>query len=262
MPEPAELEVMLSALSDRIDWPPTPQLQPSATVTRRAAVALPRPRFNARWAMAAVAVLVILATLLAYTPTRTAIADWLNLHINVRRTTALPTPSPLPSGTLGSNLGLGTQTTVDGAQGQVTWHVLVPGGLGPPDAVYIQLPPDGASGGEVSLVYASTSGIPLSPETGVAVLVTEARGRVNEQFFGKTLNNATTIETVTVNGHQGWWISGQPHNFVFIDADGNPRYETLRLATNTLVIDDGGTIVRIEGRMTKAQALQLAGSLA
>lgn len=260
MPEPVELEAMLSGLVGRIDWPETPQLR--AVISRRAAALPLRPRFQTRWAMAAVAMLVILATLLAYTPTRTAIADWVNLHINVRRTNALPTPSPLPSGTVGSNLGLGTQTTLDDAQGNVKWHVLVPGQLGTPDAVYLLLPPDGASGGEVSLVYAAPAGIPISTETGVGVLVTEARGQVNEQFFGKTLNDATTIEPVTVNGHQGWWISGQPHNFVFIDSDGSPRYETLRLATNTLVIDDGGTIVRIEGHMTRSQALEIAGTLA
>ena len=260
MPEPAELETMLAALAARIDWPATPQLK--VVIPRRAAVLPLRPRFRARWAMAAVAVLVILATLLAYTPTRTAIADWVNLHINIRRTTALPTPSPLPSGTLGSNLGLGTQTTLDGAQAHVQWHVLVPSQLGTPDAVYLLLPPDGASGGEVSLVYGTSSGIPVSSETGVAVLVTEARGSVNERFFDKTLSEGTTIEQVTVNGHQGWWISGQPHVFVFIDSDGAPRFETLRLATNTLVIDDGGTIVRIEGHMTEAQALQIAGTLA
>jgi len=260
MPEPAELEAMLSELAGRIDWPATPQLK--VVIPHRAAVLPLRPHFQARWAMAAVAVLVILATLLAYTPTRTAIADWLNLHINIRRTSALPTPSPLPSGTLGSNLGLGTHTTLNGAQANVKWHVLVPGQLGPPDAVYLQLPPDGPSGGEVSLVYASSPGTPVSTETGVAVLVTEARGRVNEQFFGKMLNDATTIEQVTVNGHPGWWISGQPHDFVFIASDGSARYETLRLATNTLVIDDAGTIVRIEGHMTKAQALKIAGTLA
>jgi hypothetical protein len=95
----------------------------------------------------------------------------------------------------------------------------------------------------------------------VSVLVTEARGTVNEQFFGKLLGPGTTLETVSVNGHAGWWISGQPNGFVFADADGNPYTETLRLATNTLIFDDNGTIVRIEGDMTKAQALQIAGSL-
>jgi hypothetical protein len=261
MPEPAELEAMLSDLAGRIDWPATPQL--NVVIPRRAAVVLPfRPRFQTRWAMAAVAVLVILATLLAYTPTRTAIADWLNLHINIRRTTALPTPSPLPSGTLGSNLGLGTQATLDTAQSKVAWQVLVPGQLGTPDAVYLKLPPDGPTGGEVSLVYAPRPAIAVASQTGVGVLITEARGSVNEQFFDKAVGPDTTIEEVTVNGHRGWWISGEPHAFVFVDTHGDPQYETLRLATNTLVIDDGGTIVRIEGHMTKSQALQIAGTLA
>jgi hypothetical protein len=69
------------------------------------------------------------------------------------------------------------------------------------------------------------------------------------------------MEQVTVNGHPGYWISGKPHDFFFIDADGNTRDETLRLATNTLLIDDNGTVIRIEGDMTKAQALELAASL-
>ncbi len=260
MPEPAELEAMLSALAGRVDWPATPQLK--VVIPRRAAMAPLRLRFQARWAMAAVAVLVILATLLAYTPTRTAIADWLNLHINVRRTTALPTPSPLPSGTLGSNLGLGTQTTLDGAQAKVKWHVLVPGQLGTPDAVYLLMPPAGPSQGEVTLVYGPRPGIATANETGVGVLVTEARGSVNEQFFEKTAGPDTTIEPVSVDGHDGWWISGKPHMFVFVDSNNEPRFETLRLATNTLVIDDGGTVVRIEGHMTKEQALQIAETLA
>ncbi len=44
------------------------------------------------------------------------------------------------------------------------------------------------------------------------------------------------------------------------DAAGNPYTATLRLATNTLIFDNNGTIVRIEGDMTKAQALQIAAS--
>ncbi len=255
----AELEEQLAAMAGSIEWPPTPRLS-------LAAASKPGPARRAwaqpRWAVAAVAVLAIVATLLAYTPTRIAIADWVNLHINLRHTTALPTPSPLPSGTLGSNLGLGTRTTLEAAQKAVRWQVLVPAQLGQPDAVYLLMPPVGPSQGEVTLVYGPRPDIATASETGVGVLVTEARGSVNEQFFEKTASPDTTIEPVSVEGHDGWWISGKPHMFVFVDSNNEPRFETLRLATNTLVIDDGGTIVRIEGHMTKAQALQIAGTLA
>ncbi|TMF02265.1 MAG: hypothetical protein E6I39_01220 [Chloroflexi bacterium] len=255
----ADLEEQLAALAAGIEWPPTPRLSLAiARKTQPARSAWSRPR----WALAAVAVLTIVATLLAYTPTRTAIADWVNLHINLRHTTALPTPSPLPSGTLGSNLGLGTRTTLEAAQRTVRWQVLVPAQLGPPDAVYLLMPPAGPSQGEVTLVYGPRQGIATASETGVGVLVTEARGSVNEQFFEKTAGPDTTVESVSVEGHDGWWISGKPHMFVFVDSNNEPRFETLRLATNTLVIDDAGTIVRIEGHMTKEQALQVAGTLA
>src|SRR5438270_500599 len=93
------------------------------------------------------------------------------------------------------------------------------------------------------------------------VLVTEARGQTNEIYFQKMLGGDATIEPVTVKGHSGYWIAGRPHNFAFTDADGNVYSDTLRLATNTLIFDDSGMIVRIEGDMTKSQALQIAASL-
>ncbi len=257
MPEPRELEARLSNLERGLQWPPTPDM--AAGVRRR--IELRRPWYGSRWALAAVVVIVVLAALLAYTPTRTAIADWVNLHTSIKLTTTLPTPSPLPPGPLGKRLGLGSQTTLSAARAGVSWHVLVPGSLGQPNEVYLQNSTDAPSQGEVTLVYSARPGIPESGQTGVSVLVTEARGRVDESFFGKTVGPGTTIEPVTVNGHQGWWISGQPHVFFFDDGAGSGRMETLRLATNTLILDDGGTIVRIEGDLTRQQAMDIAASL-
>jgi len=259
MAEPFDLEPQLTGLVADLAWPPTPDLR---AAVRRSIMMPRRPWYGSRWALAAVAVIVIVAALLTYPPTRTAIADWVNLHTSINRTTTLPTPSPLPPGPLGSRLGLGGPVTLASARSAVKWQVLIPGALGQPDEVYLQNPPDGPSEGEVTLVYAARPGIPVSGETGVSVLVTEARGSVNQNFFGKTVGPGTTIEPVTIDGHQGWWISGQPHVFFFDDANGDPRLETLRLATNTLILDEGGTIVRFEGDLTEQQALDLAASLA
>jgi hypothetical protein len=244
-----DLERELTELSAAIDWPPTPRLQVVPPVRRKAA--LPR------WALAVAAALVIAAGALIYAPTRDAIANFLNLHTVVHQVPGLPTPSPRA----GQSLGLGTPTTLTDAQGRLTWRITMPQALGQPDAVYLALPPVGPSGGEVTLVYATSPGIKPSGQTGVSLLVTEARGTINEQFFGKTVGPDATIEAVEINGHKGWWISGQPHIFVFTDANGNPYFDTLRLATNTLLLDDNGTVIRIEGDMTKAQALQIASSL-
>jgi hypothetical protein len=281
----AELEQQLTTLGAGLDWPPTPDLAgrihlPARRAVgkrrwetylpaRRGAIHLPAsrwggvfgPTFERRWTLAAVAVLIALAALAAYPPSRDAIANWLNVHTSIQRVPHLATPSPQPPGPLGERLGLGGRTTLAGARKQVAWPIVLPSSLGQPDEVYLQLPPDGPSQGEVSLVYSSRPDIPVSGETGVAVLVTEARGAVDTNFFGKMLGPGTTLEVVAVAGHQGYWIAGAPNVFFFTDSNGDVRNETMRLATNTLILDEGGTVVRIEGNLTKAQALQVAASL-
>ena len=270
-----ELEQQLTALAAQIDWPATPNLVPAvrslitAGLPARGEVARKARRWGGpdgialgrRWALAAAAVVIALAALVAYQPSRDAIASWVNVHVFFQQVHVVPTPSPLPPGPLGQRLGLGSQTTLADAQKHVSWHVMVPSRLGAPDEVYLQLPPTGSAQGEVTLVYSTRPDIAVAGETGVSVLVTEARGAVDRNFFGKMLGPGTTLEEVTVAGHRGYWIAGSIHDFYFIDANGSFRSETMRLATNTLVIDVGGTIVRIEGKLTKAQALDIAASL-
>jgi hypothetical protein len=263
----ADLEGRLAALASEIDWPDTPELSGRvlarlAEPAARERLAWSRPSAGRRWALAAAAVILAAAALVAYSPSRQAIAGWLNLHTIFQRVTHLSTPSPQPSGPLRARLGLGHQATLDQARRQVAWQLAVPSSLGTPDQVYVQVPLDGPPEGEVSLVYRARPGIPVASETGVAVLVTEARGTVDQNFFGKMLGPGTTVDPVTVSGHDGWWIAGAPHEFFFIDSGGSFRSETLRLAANTLLIDDRGTIVRIEGNLTKAEALEIAASLA
>jgi hypothetical protein len=259
VPELVELEEQLSRLSAELEWPATPTLAPAV----RLRVGAPRRmRFERRWAIAAAAAILAFAALAAYPPSREAIAGWINLHTIFRTVPHLATPTPLPPGPLGRRLGLGSESTLPTARAALTWPVLLPASLGQPDEVYVQPAPDAPAGGEVTLVYAARPGIPAAGETGVGVLVTEARGAMHSQYFGKMIGPGTTIEPVTVAGSSGYWVSGAPHVFVFVDGTGEIRYETLRLATNTLLINVGGTVVRIEGNLTKVQALEIAASLA
>src|SRR5438105_12628945 len=144
-----DLEEQLASLASSIEWPATPRLnmKPLLLSVRgemagaaRGRGSSPRP-VAGRWALAAAAVLVIVATLVAYAPTREAIAGWLNLHTNIQRTEHPPTPSPLPSGPLGSSLGLGTQVTLAAAHQQVSWTIQLPSTLVPPDELLVNLPP-------------------------------------------------------------------------------------------------------------------------
>lgn len=263
-----DLERQLESLAQALDWPSTPEL--ASRVTARLAVvpaAARRPTWTSavlrrRWVLAAAAVAVTVSLLAVDAPAREAIASWVNLHVLIQRTEHPPTPSPLPSGTVGERLGLGRRLTLEQARQAVAWHIAVPLTLGAPDEVYHQPPPDGPVLGEVTLVYLARPGITVSPTTGVAVLITEARGKVDAEFFGKMLGPNTTLDQLVVDGHPAFWIAGEPHVFFFLDADGNVRNETMRLAGNTLILDDGGTVVRIEGNLTRAQAIEIASSLA
>jgi hypothetical protein len=267
-----DLEQQLTTLGTALDWPATPDLtavihlparrggrpSPQAMATWRAA----GNSHQRRWALAAVAaVLIAAAALLAFPPSREAIANWVNVHTIFRQLPNLATPSPQPPGPLGSRLGLGGRVTLADAEKQISWHIAIPSTLGRPDEVYLQPPPDAPAQGEVTLVYATRPGIPVAGQTGVSVLITEARGAVAQNFFGKMLGPNTPLDLVTVAGHQGYWISGPLNEFLFTDTNGNFRNETVRLAANTLILDYGGTVIRIEGNLTKAQALEIAASL-
>jgi hypothetical protein len=256
----AELEQQLTALGAELVWPPTPNLVPAIRSRIATPLVLRGSWYQSRWALAAAAVLIALVGLAAYQPSREAIASWVNVHVLFQRVNVLPTPSPQPPGPLGEKLGLGGRTTLADAQKHVSWPITIPASLGQPDEVYLQLPPNGPTQGEVTLVYSTRPGIPVTGETGVALLITEARGAVDKNFFGKMLGPDTTLEEVTVAGHQGYWIAGAPHMFLFTDVNGAVRDETMRLATNTLILDEGGTVVRIEGNLTKAQAIAIATS--
>jgi len=260
-----DLEQQLAALASEIAWPETPQLLPIHGEVPGAA----RGRGWSAWgwsgwgrplAVAAAALLIVAIALAAYPPSRDAIARWVNLHTIIQRVPNPPTPSPLPSGSTGERLHLGSPTTLEAAQHKVSWKIAVPSTLGRPDEVYLKEPPTGPTQDEVTLVYASRPDIAASRFTGVSVLVMEARGKFNEIFFQKTLGSGGTIEEVNVGGHVGYWITGEPHDFFFIDADGRQYFDTLRLAGNTLIFDDNGTLVRIEGDMTKDQAIRIAVS--
>jgi len=257
-----DLEQQLTALGAELDWPLTPQIHLPALRGGGAQRRWGGTFVNApKWALAAAGLLIAAGALLAFPPSREAIANWVNVHTIFRQVPHLATPSPQPPGPLGERLGLGGRTTLPDAQKQISWHIALPATLGQPDEVYLQPPPDAPAQGEITLVYATRPGIPVAAQTGVSVLVTEARGAVDQNFFGKMLGPNTTLEQVAVGSHQGYWITGPLNQFFFVDANGAFRNDTVRLAANTLILDYGGTVIRIEGNLTKAQALEIATSL-
>ena len=250
-----ELEATLTDLGERLAYPRPTRL--AAAV--RARLSEPRPRrwwdavLSPRYALApAIAtLLLILVVSLAATP---AAADlFLRLRgIDIFRTAATPS-APAASPAIPFP---GERVSLDEARRRAPFlRAPADARLGAPDQVYIDQTP---AGDRVTLVYVSRSGIPVSRDAGVSAVVVVFRGQVDEQLFAKVAVAGTRIEDVSINGGRGYWLDGTPHQFFYRDATGNPWPETLRLAGNTLLWEQGGVTFRLEAQLTRDEALAIA----
>jgi hypothetical protein len=263
-----DLEGALADLAASLEFPPTPDL--AAAVATRLDQAPGRARGRgwlagrAGWRRLAVAglaaVLLAAAVLVASPGTREAVARRLGLRgVEVRiGGPPPPTVTTRPGGRL--DLGLGERVTLEEARRLVDFPVLVPtaGGFGRPDAVFVDetVP----SGGRVDLVYRARPGLPASPFTDAGLLVTQFRGQPTPDFL-KKVAGAGLVEEVTVGGEPGYWFSGEPHFFTYQDAAGRFREESSRLAGNALVWQRGDLTLRLEGELSREQALRIAESM-
>jgi len=242
-------------------------------VRGRGRAPLPRPRWQ-RLSLACLAVLVLAAALLAGSPaTREAVARLLGLR-GVRIEIGGPSPTATTrtgptttTGTgstrttgIGSELYLGELATLAEARQQVRFPVVVPTapGFERPDAVYVDR--DVPADGRVDLVYQPRPGLPPSPGTRVGLLVTQFRASVEENFLKKMQFGEGSLEAVTVNGQPGYWFATE-HSFVYLDRNGNEVPESARLAGSTLIWERGDLTLRLEGQVSKEQALRIAESM-
>jgi hypothetical protein len=226
----AELETALLQLGGEVAFPPTPDLA-SAIRSR-----LDRPRFWRRPVAIALALVVVgaIAGVFAVPQSRSAILDWLGLrNVSVVRVEKLPA---VPAQ---GRLDLGRQVTLDEAKRRASW-LLVPDSK--PDSVWVN---ESLPGGKVSLLWGTPSNVRL--------LLTEFAGR---SYIEKVIDGDTRVERVKI-GDAGAWFQG-PHVVMFQDRDGNFRESHARLAGNTLVWQVGEVTLRLEGRLTKDEALRIA----
>jgi hypothetical protein len=270
-----DLEGALADLAAALEFPPTPDLA-GAVATRLAeapAAGSTRARGRGRpaglgrltgWRRLAVAGLVAAllaaAVLVASPGTREAVARRLGLRGVGVELGGPPPPTVTTRPGERLDLGLGQRVTLGEARRRVGFPVLVPGAAGfrQPAAVYVnQAVP---VGGRVDLAYRARPGLPASPFTDVGLLVTEFRGRPTPDFIKKTAILGQ-VEEVTVGGQPGYWFSGQPHFFTYQDARGTVLEEQTRLAGNTLIWQRGDLTLRIEGQISKQEALAIAESM-
>jgi hypothetical protein len=99
----------------------------------------------------------------------------------------------------------------------------------------------------------------LATYLGPRTVLTEARGDL--ALTKKVASEATLVEPVRVDGHDGLWIAGAPHVVMYFDSTGRGRVRVVRTAGNVLVWARGSVTLRIEGPLTRNEALRLARSI-
>jgi hypothetical protein len=166
--------------------------------------------------------------------------------------------SPLPSMAVGPGLGL--PTSLDAARNQVTFALRVPQlpNLAEPDRVYLADPP---AGGAVTLLYGERAGFPADPDSGIGLIVTQFRADIGPDIFEKLIDSGVHVLPARVHDLPAWWVEGGDHFFFYRDAEGHVVDLTLRLASATLIWEEGGVTYRVEGAPSLAEAMLVAESL-
>ena len=92
-------------------------------------------------------------------------------------------------------------------------------------------------------------------------MISEFRGNVDAGFFEKILGPGTTLTKVTVGGSPGYWISGAPHFFFYIDPQGQAVNDDHPTVGDVLLWTKGDVTYRLETSLGMAAAIRLAESL-
>jgi hypothetical protein len=224
------LEQRLHELGRELAFPATPDLSGRARSTGKAF-----PWRQVAFAFAIVAVAI--AAAFAVPQARTAILHWFHLNgVTVERVDTLPEAQERTKAG-----GLGRRLTLAQAQRQLGLHLLLPPLHGKP-ATYVL---DHA----VATVILRVGGRP--------VLLSEFRAR-SYTMLKKSASLKTKVEPVSVNGERGLWLEGPPHTLTYFNTYGEFQERTVKITGNVLLWTHGPVTLRLEGRISKAEALRIA----
>lgn len=170
-----------------------------------------------------------------------------------------PSPSsapPIMSGPPGAGMGLGDPLSVSGAAIAVDFPVRLPTatGIGQPAGAWLL-------DGRLSLVWPAAPALPPTGDPAIGLILSEFRGSLDPGYFEKILGPDTTVTTVRVDEVTGYWISGSPHEIVFVDPHGMPVFDSRRSVGDTLLWSRGEITYRLESNLGQEAAIVIAGSL-
>jgi hypothetical protein len=231
------LEQRLVELGRELELPPEPDV---ASRARARARRKPFPWRAAAVAFAAVAAAVAIA--FAVPEARSAILRWFHLGgASIELVDTLPQAHELPAAE-----GLGRPVPLSQAGRQVGFELVLPPLDRKPERAYV-------IGDSVASV--------LLQAHGKTVLLSEFPSLGGEVALKKLAVNATVIDPVVVRGKPGLWLEGAPHVLTWMDRDTGYRERPILVRGNVLLWLHDGLTLRLEGRLSKRQALELARSI-
>ena len=286
----ARLEEALRSLSGRIDWPAATPLAASGTaqgpdiamrvrvqLTERAARPAPR-----RWGFAgrplrrslvlAVAALLALAIaagavglslpglrIILGDPPASALPPATVTPSGQPTPSSRPTPTPTVPPITGMRLSLGRQVALGDVEAATGVPVRLPTDerLGPPDTVWV----DPAKFDQVAYVWEPTASLPETSERGVGLVLMRFAGESDEEYYQKVLSTGTRVQTVKVDGHDGYWITGEMHFFFYVRPGVGNVDDTRRWVGDALVWNDGEATYRIESALGRDATIEIAESI-
>jgi hypothetical protein len=228
------LEQQLRALGRELVYPPEPDLAP------RVLERIDRKPFPWRRVALALALLAVaIAAAFAVPQARTALLRWFHLRgVTVERVETLPQAVERSQGE-----GLGRPVSPAQAERELGFRLaLPPFAGGEPRRVYV------LAGALASLILR---------EDGRPVLLSEFRA-TRFDLLKKLVGSRSTVDPVQVDGSPGLWVEGPPHTLTYFDQLGQFREKTVRIHGNVLLWTRGNLTLRLEGRLSKAEALRIA----
>ena len=229
----SELEQALADLAQEIEFPPTADL--AALVASR----LERRRHRLRLALVVAALLAVLGATLAVPSARTALLQFFHLRgVTVERVETLP---PGRERALGGSLG--RLLPLAEAERRTGVDLLLPPGEHPRRAR--------VEGSLVSVVLGRGD---------EPVVLSEFRA-TGIDLLKKVAGPTTRVAPVRVDGSPGLWIEGAPHELLFVSDGEGVLSVPVRVRGNVLLWQRGDLTLRLQGRLSRDDALRVARSM-
>ena len=222
------LDTELHGLAPFVELPPEREL--AAAVRARIGARRPRP---GRLVLALALVLLAVAVAFAVPPARSAILRWFGIG-----NATVEIVDRLPEARTRRPLDLGVRTSLGTARKSVRYHVLTSKLLGKPKEIRLRFD-------QVAFVYG---------EHKLVVLQSEGT------FFTKDVGPITNVDHLRLNGAEAVWISGPRHVFGYVTGPNGDRASELYLVGNALIWQRGPLTLRLEGKVSRAEALRIARS--